>query len=317
MLISVFILMFRQHEFTAQSSVSSLARPERTFITSMMVEVPMVVHTIAGRHICLCTPATSTIIGAVDGNAEGPGDAELHTWTVPWDSGLFLQLANWDLIALDVLDLGCGLGLAGCLAVQQGARSVFFADRSARAVSLALRSAAENVTPAGAACTVHGEHGSWSETTSWPDVDLILGNEILYVTNACEELTALLQSRVLRPGGVAAFCGCDRGLWDAFEQHLTAAGFHVRCGNAFVAASDNTAMPLPTVLLLVTKPVGHGQAVASQASLKQSITIRPDLWQDTGTSRAKFTPPPCVAGPIPPPPMAATTCTIYMSPPDL
>eukprot|EP00966_Prymnesium_polylepis_P324029 7380143-Prymnesium_polylepis.1 len=118
-------------------------------------------------------------------------------------------MAHWDLSALDVLDLGCGLGLAGCFASRQGARSVFFSDRCEIAVDLALRSARENALP-GAACKLHGMHGSWSEPTSWPTVDVLLANEVQYVASACEELTALLQSRVLRPGGVAVFCGCDR-----------------------------------------------------------------------------------------------------------
>jgi SAM-dependent methyltransferase len=250
-------------------------------------------HACAGRQIRLYAPTERTILNAVDGRMEGPGDAELHTWSVPWDSGLFLQMTHWDLSALDVLDLGCGLGLAGCFAAQQGARSVFFTDRSEVAVALALRSAAENSLPSTA---VHGMHGSWSETSSWPQVDVILGNEILYVESACEELTALLQSPVLRPGGLAAFCGSDRGLWNTFEHHLIVAGFHVRCGNGFAPAADGS--PQPTVLLLVSKP-GQGEA-APQAT--ESIIIRPEAWNDTGACRAKLTPPPCVAGPVPPPP---------------
>ena len=156
-------------------------------------------HVVAGRQIRLYAPAAGEIVEAVGGRANGPGDAELHTWAIPWDSGLFVQMAHWDLSMLDVLDLGCGLGLAGCFALQQGARSVFFADRSEVAVGLALRSATENLLPS-TACKVHGiPSGHWSETASWPEVDLILGNDILYVASACEELTALLLSRVLRP----------------------------------------------------------------------------------------------------------------------
>ena len=95
------------------------------------------------------------------------------------------------------------------------------------------------------------------------------------------------------------FCGCDRGLWDIFQHHLVAAGFHVRCGNGFTTAADGSG-PQPTVLVLVAKPMAEGQA-APRAAM-DSIAIRPEAWQDTGAHRAKFTPPACVASPVPPPP---------------
>jgi SAM-dependent methyltransferase len=253
---------------------------------------------VAGRRLRLHAPGKDEIVDAVGGRVNGPGDAELHTWAVPWESGLFLQMARWDLSGLDILDLGCGLGLAGCFALLHGAGSVFFADRSEVAVGLALRSAADNAPPGS---TIRGEHGSWSQTASWPEVDLILANEVLYVADACQELTALLLSRVLRPGGVAAFCGCDRGLWEPFQQHLAAAGLEVRCGNGFAAAVDSAGSLQPTVLLLVVKPSASG-APSPPAAL-QSIQIRPDVWQDTGASRAKLAPPPCIAPPPPPPPL--------------
>ena len=77
---------------------------------------------VAGRQIRLYIPAREEIVEAVDGKQDGPGDAELHTWAIPWDSGLFVQMASWDLSALAVMDLGCGLGLAGSFAMQQQAK---------------------------------------------------------------------------------------------------------------------------------------------------------------------------------------------------
>lgn len=252
---------------------------------------------VADRLLRLHAPPVAQIVEAVGGSADGPGDAELHTWAVPWESGLFAHMMHWDLSGLDVLDLGCGLGLAGCFALLQGAGSICFADRSEAAVGLALRSAAENAPP-GAGCRISGQHGSWSETASWPEVDLILGNELLYVADAHEALTALVLSRVLRPGGVAVFCGCDRGLWETFEQQLAASGLDVRCGNGFAAATAD-GVPMPTVLLIVVKPVTRGEP--SPPAALDTISIRPDAWQDTGSSRAKLAPPPCVASPAPPP----------------
>ena len=258
-----------------------------------MLSEPRVVQ-LAGRSVRLHAPVASEIVEAVGGSAtDGPGDAELQTWAVPWESGLFAHMVHWNLAELDVLDLGCGIGLAGCFAVLLGARSVFFADRSEVAVGLALRSATENAPP-GAGCRIDGQHGSWSETASWPEVDLILANEVLYVAGACEELTALVLSRVLRPGGVAVFCGCDRGLWDTFQQRLTAAGLDVHCGNGFAAADADGAATQPTVVLVVAKP-------PRRAALA-SIGVRAEAWQDTGDSRARLAPPPCVVSPPPPPP---------------
>lgn len=255
---------------------------------------------VGGRRVLLYAPTASEISKAVGGNSCGPGDAELCTWAVPWESGLFAQLSLWDLSAADVLDLGCGLGLAGVFAMLQGAKSVCFADRSHRAVELALLSAAENRGPE-ARCEVRGRQGCWAQAASaapWPEVDLILGNEIVYVTEACGELTALLRSSVLRPGGMAVFSGCDRGLSDTFQTQLIAAGFIVQCGNGFAPGSDG-ATPHPTILLLVLKPE-VGQEPSALSSLS-SVFIRPEAWKDTGSTKAKFSPPPCVASSIMPP----------------
>eukprot|EP00966_Prymnesium_polylepis_P140678 3249148-Prymnesium_polylepis.1 len=51
----------------------------------------------AGRRVRLHAPAAAEIAAVVGGRADGPGDAELHTWSVPWQSGLFAQMAHWDL----------------------------------------------------------------------------------------------------------------------------------------------------------------------------------------------------------------------------
>ena len=112
-----------------------------------------VVH-VAGHSIRLHAPLVTEIVETVGGCADGPGDAELQTWAVPWESGLFAHMVHWELAEVDVLDLGCGLGLAGCFAALRGARSVFFADRSEVAVKLAMASAAANAKP-DAACHVH------------------------------------------------------------------------------------------------------------------------------------------------------------------
>ena len=256
----------------------------------------------AGKRIHLLSPNAIYITHAIGGNANGAGDAELHTWAIPWNSGLFAQLTHWDLTDLNVLDIGCGLGLAGCFACQKGASSVFFADRSEIAVGLALRSAAANL-PAGAPCRIYGKHGCWSSTAAaaWPQSDLILGNEVLYCAEAVEQLTAIILSPVLRVGGVAAICGVDRGiLMERLENSLRSAGLHVQSGNGFTAATMGTALQ-PSVLLLVRKPGGEGTLPLAM----RSIAIRPKAWHDTGADRARLSPPACVMPsplPAPPPP---------------
>mgnify|MGYP002631096572 CR=1 FL=1 len=63
-------------------------------------------------------------LDALNGDAEDNEASELQTWINPWDSGLFSHMCQWDLTGLRVLDVGCGLGLAGVVAGLRGAASV-------------------------------------------------------------------------------------------------------------------------------------------------------------------------------------------------
>lgn len=266
--------------------------------------------TVAGRCIHLLTPTAQSIaseVGAAD--IDGPGDAELHTWAVPWESGLFAQMALWDLSNLDVTDLGCGLGLAGCFASLQGARSVLFADRCEAAVRCALRSAA--ACPGGATCRIHGRDGCWAGASAWPSCDLLLGNEVLYTATAVEQLTTLVLSPALRPNGIAVFCGCDRGLWDRLEDSLTAAGLHVQCLNGFVEGTAGSLRRHPSVLLLVSKLSSEG---LPREELR-SVAIRPEAWLETCSERPRLAPPALVAAPPAPPFMLTTPSVPPPSPP--
>ena len=61
---------------------------------------------VGGRTLHLYAPTALETASAVGGAADGPGDAELHTWAVPWESGLFCQMASWDLNGVDVREQG-------------------------------------------------------------------------------------------------------------------------------------------------------------------------------------------------------------------
>jgi 16S rRNA G1207 methylase RsmC len=92
-------------------------------------------------------------------------------------------MRKWDLRGLRVLDIGCGLGLAGVMGGLQGAASITMSDRSERAVQLALEACRAN----GVQCEVRGVVSDWSgdAEAQFGQMDLLLGNEVIYVRPAC------------------------------------------------------------------------------------------------------------------------------------
>ena len=176
----------------------------------------------------------------------GSGDGTENSGKPPWHAcgGLYQHpvLTAWDLTGKRVLDLGCGHGLAGLLAGLRGAKAVHFTDRSADSVAAALQAAVDNHL----ACTFTGAAADWAEALpmhaagDWPAADLIIGNDLLYFTEAPDLLSSILLSNdLLPPGGICVIAGNDRGHWAAFEERLQSSGLfaHVESVRSKIATS--------------------------------------------------------------------------------
>jgi predicted nicotinamide N-methyase len=151
--------------------------------------------TMPGGGIVLVRPRDWTAL--LDSERGAGRDAPF--WAATWPSGeeLARVVATASLRGRHVLDLGCGLGLAGIAAARGGA-DVLAVDANADAVTFA----AENLSLNGA--------GGRAAIASWADpalaasgpFDLVLGGDVLYSRAGAESLLERLPALVGEDGEV-------------------------------------------------------------------------------------------------------------------
>jgi len=132
-------------------------------------------------------------------------------WCTLWPSALPVAQAlhgappRVDVRGKAVVDVGCGLGLAGVSAAAAGAGSVVFTDFVAEAVGLAVQSAREAVVAGAHGAAVTGSVLNWSDIDAWPAAayDVALLADVLYEASAVDALVVLLR-RILKAEGSIA-----------------------------------------------------------------------------------------------------------------
>ena len=150
----------------------------------------------------------------------GDDPAEPPYWAHLW-SGARVLASLLPPSAGRVLDLGCGLGLAGLVAARRGAR-VVFVDREARALAFVRASAATNaLEPIG---TVAADFVALPLGARF---DVVLAAEVLYDRGAFAPLAATI-ARHLAPGGSALIADAQRIDTRAFYDEASAAGLGAR-----------------------------------------------------------------------------------------
>lgn len=94
-----------------------------------------------------------------------------------------------------ILEIGCGIGLAGLIAASHGA-SVVQTDWQPAVLDLAAKAAERNGVG-----NIERRLGDWR---AWPDdltdFDVVIGSDVFYERSVHDDLTALLP-RLIRPGG--------------------------------------------------------------------------------------------------------------------
>jgi len=118
---------------------------------------------------------------------------------------------------LQILDLGCGLGLTGIVAALKGGRMTF-ADKEPEALAFATVNAQMNDCPLFEAKLLDFTQDVMDQRFS-----LILGAEILYDRPVFPQLIAFLRNH-LNPGGYALLADARRTNTDDFYHQLEAAG---------------------------------------------------------------------------------------------
>lgn len=153
----------------------------------------------AGGALSMVTPVSSQSLLEGEGIRRFDRDGELPYWADLWPASVAVARAlmrGRELAGKNVLDLGCGLGLAGVAAGRRGAE-VLFADREPYALRFSLFNAAQNgVRSAG------GARLDWHRQTVRGQFDLLCLADVAYEEKSHEPLLRHI-GHCLRPGGQA------------------------------------------------------------------------------------------------------------------
>lgn len=147
--------------------------------------------------------------------------AEPPYWAELWASsvGLARHLCRDNaLLGRRVLEIGCGLGLAGIAAAKAGA-SVLLTDVDPHAVAFALRNARRN-----GCLNAEARRLSWLFPALEGSFDAILGSDVIYDPDHFDPIARLVLNH-LAPGGRAIFAEPRRDVACHFFDTMKEQGF--------------------------------------------------------------------------------------------
>jgi predicted nicotinamide N-methyase len=195
-------------------------------ITTRFDVVTQEVHSTPYRWSLLAVRDTNHLLDAIT-PAQFEADGRLPYWAELWASSTVLAghlRRRPGLAGKDVLELGCGLGLAGIAAAQAGA-SVVMTDYEDDALEFARFNAALNLDEA-ALSRVALRLMDWRDADVPGRFDIVVGADIVYERKNFESLRSLVR-RVLRPGGVFLLADPQRETGREFIRLAMAGGFAV------------------------------------------------------------------------------------------
>lgn len=153
----------------------------------------------------------------------------LPYWADLWTSSL--ELARWCLSdpsvpGVSVLEIGCGVGLAGIAAAQAGAR-VLLTDVDPEALMFARYNALTNLPEPVMRSSLSVGLLDWEAPGAVEPVDLLLGGDVIYERSIFNRLLDLFDI-ALRPQGVAVLTDPDRTIGRAFLERASERGYEIR-----------------------------------------------------------------------------------------
>ena len=177
---------------------------------------------------------TNALLDAVD-PATFSLDERLPYWAEIWASSI--ELARWCLEGntpegTAVLDLGCGLGLAGIAAAASGA-VVTMADYEEDALVFARSNAEMNLSRQALHSRCSFRLLDWRHAGEFGSFDLILGGDIVYERKNARPLLGLLASAI-RPGGCAVIAEPARSTGEEFLAAAERQGFGIETAASVV-----------------------------------------------------------------------------------
>jgi len=163
-------------------------------------------------------------------------DERLPYWAELWSSAL--GLADWIgempwSGGTRVLELGCGLGLAGIAAASEGA-TVVMSDYDDEALMFARYNVLKNLTDQTLRSKVQLMPMDWRSPLEGLTFDVIIGADIIYERRMFSPLI-LLMKRYLSPGGTVMLTDPDRAIGRDFLREAAQNGFDASCTCAEVS----------------------------------------------------------------------------------
>ena len=128
----------------------------------------------------------------------------LKVWSCTSDVCSFVSKHLATVDSKRVLEIGCGQGLCGIMALMCGAQHVTFHDYNKEVLELCTKpNVAYNCCEKDLASTAAFCHGDWDEfsVTEEQKYDVILGADVLYDVEACQKVSSLIP-RVLQTSGL-------------------------------------------------------------------------------------------------------------------
>jgi predicted nicotinamide N-methyase len=159
-------------------------------------------------------------------------DERLPYWAELWPSSLALAARCYemgDLRGHAVLEVGCGLGIAGVAALQCGA-SVLFTDYETDALAFARCNALGNLPEGDVCARAEFRVLDWRAADTPSPADVILAADVIYEKRNHEPLLQLTRA-TLKRDGVAIFTDPDRSTCMPFFALAERSGFSVTLGS--------------------------------------------------------------------------------------
>lgn len=183
---------------------------------------------------------TNTLIDAIDPRTFGE-DERLPYWADLWTSSL--ELSRWCLEDADIkdkriLELGCGLGLAGIAAAKAGA-IVTCSDYEHDALDFARYNAVRNLSEEILASRIVFLQLDWRDLPSLEKFDMIIGADVVYERRNFFPLIDVL-TRFLAPAGFAVFTEPGRSIGEHFFNLLREEGFRLEASKHKVMLDGKT-----------------------------------------------------------------------------
>lgn len=194
---------------------------------------------VGNELFCLLTVRdTNALLDALD-PATFAQDERMPYWAELWTSSI--ELARWclgesNLAGATVLELGCGLGLAGIAAARAGAK-VTMTDYEEDALLFARCNVLSNPSTPLPSLVLF----DWRVPVSLGLFDVILGGDIVYERRNFAPVLGVLRS-MLAPDGYAVLTDPDRGIGRDFVAFASSEGFHVDTTSAAVTRRGREAI---------------------------------------------------------------------------